>query len=112
MPSYPPARSACIAGGLIEAVPARRSDRVSARVPPVLQAASLKRKGLERATGGAEGVPPVLQAASLKRMTRRRPARSPAGVPPVLQAASLKPDDEMDRERNGEAFRLYCRRPH
>ena len=86
-------RSACIAGGLIEAGRSDRGDRHAvAGVPPVLQAASLKLpppRGMLRQS--SSGVPPVLQAASLKRGGPERCCSgSRGGVPPVLQAASLK----------------------
>ena len=105
-------------------------------VPPVLQAASLKRKVGEPHPQIRRGVPPVLQAASLKplglkfglfRLFERSaciagglieaqvagPGRSlSARVPPVLQAASLKHLGAGGDAAQLRAFRLYCRRPH
>ena len=132
-------------------------------VPPVLQAASLKRaRGVDQPDVRPGRVPPVLQAASLKQMNgdsqtggtvsrsaciagglieaqmalrnqlKRRKKRSACiaggliealagplvqrpragGVPPVLQAASLKPLPAARGGGGGQAFRLYCRRPH
>ena len=84
-----PPRSACIAGGLIEA--AWRGSRSTCRtsVPPVLQAASLK--------------PPDRHHG-----TARRGRRS-ACIAGGLIEALLAGGEGLDLD---EAFRLYCRRPH
>ena len=82
-------RSACIAGGLIEAAPASiimisvspRSACIAGGLIEATRPATARRR--------ASGVPPVLQAASLKRLQ--------GAVELVLLEA---------------AFRLYCRRPH
>ena len=106
-------------------------------VPPVLQAASLKRGERTVLVGDDGGVPPVLQAASLKlgaasenRLRQVRRSACIAGglieaagageplailqgrVPPVLQAASLKRVRPLRGTTALRAFRLYCRRPH
>ena len=113
-------RSACIAGGLIEArSTATRFRRSFCRVPPVLQAASLKQRNQKHLVAFARSVPPVLKAASLKQAGLRASGSSagvrsaciagglieastvaasgsPCGsVPPVLQAASLKRHDAL-----------------
>ena len=62
-----------------------------ARVPPVLQAASLKPLEPMRFPPAMQrGVPPVLQAASLKPVMPFGKRDQIRRVPPVLQAASLK----------------------
>ena len=83
-------RSACIAGGLIEAVmtPVRRYS-VTPRVPPVLQAASLK-----RTSHVFVETPPSSRSACIAGgLIEARLGR-------YLTVGGAK------------AFRLYCRRPH
>ena len=83
-------RSACIAGGLIEASRAARLEGEGRRVPPVLQAASLK---LEYK---GSGVTPLME----------RSACIAGGLIEALRILHEAGNPSAD------AFRLYCRRPH
>ena len=105
--------SACFAGGLIEAgpppTPTPRPRRFSACFAGGLIEADRCRR---RASSRCGRFPPVLQAASLKRrrevvghVRRRR-------FPPVLQAASLKRQISARDFLEHVVFRLFCRRPH
>ena len=107
-------RSACIAGGLIEAEGRTAGTSRPRGVPPVLQAASLKRDAVEGTSEqGLEGVPPVLQAASLKHCRQHqggdgRGRRSACIAGGLIEA----PRPLWPARPRVPAFRLYCRRPH
>ena len=115
LPHFGAGRSACIAGGLIEA-----SAGSSAPSSPGARRSACIAGGLIEATTAGRtylmaraGVPPVLQAASLKQIAERADGAFRRGVPPVLQAASLKLRCRtIIMTFPITAFRLYCRRPH
>ena len=96
------AYSASLGGGLIEARGAASGVSGQVGIPPLWEAASLKRRRGRRARRGRRRIPPLWEAASLKRNGARGHLLDFRGIPPLWEAASLKPPPPLPtRTLNG-----------